>query len=196
MQEQRKIADHRAFAGSHRAFLVHVSGRKPKLAPQVKIAIYPGTFDPITRGHLDVLEEASLVFDKVIAAVGFNPRKVALFSPEERVEMLEDAIKEGGWNNVEAASFSGLTVDFARAKDAKFIVRGLRAVTDFENEMALVLANEQLDPSIKTVFLLPSHRHLYLSSSIVRQAAELGPRIIPGSVPALVEAKLKEKFGF
>lgn len=165
-------------------------------APRMKNAIYPGTFDPVTRGHLDVLEEASLIFDQVIAAVGFNPRKVALFSPGERVEMLGDAIREGGWTNVVAASFSGLTVDFAREQNAGFIVRGLRAVTDFENEMALVLANEQLDPSIKTVFLLPSHRHLYLSSSIVRQAAELGPRIIPGSVPTMVEAKLKEKFGF
>ncbi len=162
----------------------------------MKIAIYPGTFDPITRGHLDVLEEASLVFDRVIAAVGFNPRKVALFTPEERVEMLRDAIREGGWDNVEADSFSGLTVDFAHERSAAFIVRGLRAVTDFENEMALVLANEQLDESIKTVFLLPSHRHLYLSSSIVRQAAELGRRIIPGSVPSLVAEKLKEKFEF
>jgi len=162
----------------------------------VKTAIYPGTFDPLTNGHLDVLHEASLVFDRVIAAVGVNPRKVALFSDAERVEMLVHAIEESGWGNVEAASFSGLTVDFARSRGAAFIVRGLRAVTDFENEMALVLANEQLDPAIKTVFLLPSHRHLYLSSSVVRQAAELGSQIIPGSVPTLVEAKLKEKFGF
>lgn len=162
----------------------------------MKIAIYPGTFDPITRGHLDVLEEASLVFDRVIAAVGVNPGKVALFAPDERVAMLRHAVEESDLKNVEAASFSGLTVDFARAMNAAFIVRGLRAVTDFENEMALVLANEQLDPQIKTVFLLPSHRHLYLSSSVVRQAAELGQKIIPGSVPTLVEAKLKEKFGF
>ena len=162
----------------------------------MKIAIYPGTFDPVTRGHLDVLEEASLIFDRVIAAVGYNPRKVPLFSPDERVEILRDAIREGGWANVEADSFSGLTVDFARERGAKFIVRGLRAVTDFENEMALVLANEQLDESIKTVFLLPSHRHLYLSSSIVRQAAELGRRIIPGSLTPLAAQKLQEKFGF
>ena len=162
----------------------------------MKIAIYPGTFDPITRGHMDVLDEAARLFDKVIVGVGINPRKVPWFPDEERVEMLRGAIEEGGWDNVEAEAFSGLTVDFAREKGALFIARGLRAVTDFEHEMALVLANEQLDEEIKTVFLLPSHRHLYLSSSIVRQAAELGHRVIPNSVPRCVEAKLKERFGF
>lgn len=162
----------------------------------MKTAIYPGTFDPITRGHMDVLAEAALLFDRVIVGVGINPRKVALFSPEERVEMLRGAIEEGGWDHIEAEAFSGLTVDFARSKGAAFIARGLRAVTDFENEMALVLANEQLDEAIKTVFLLPSHRHLYLSSSIVRQAAELGRRVIPDSVPRCVERKLAEKFRF
>jgi pantetheine-phosphate adenylyltransferase len=159
-------------------------------------AIYPGTFDPITCGHLDVLNDASRIFGRVVAAVGINPRKVALFSVEERVEMLRGAIEECGLGNVEASSFSGLTVDFAREWDAPFIVRGLRAVTDFENEMSLVLANEQLDAGIKTMFLMPSHTHLYLSSSIVRQAADIGRRVIPGSVPAVVEAKLREKFGF
>ena len=160
----------------------------------MRIAIYPGTFDPITRGHMDVLDEAAQLFDKVIVAVGVNPRKIALFEVEERVEMLRGAISEGGWENVEPSSFSGLTVDFARENGAAFIVRGLRAVTDFENEMALVWANEQLDAHIKTVFLLPSHRHLYLSSSIVRQAAEIGARIIPGSVPRAVDEKLREKY--
>ena len=162
----------------------------------MKNAIYPGTFDPVTRGHLDVLDEAARLFDRVVVGVGVNPRKVALFSPEERVEMLRSAVDEGGWTNLEIEAFSGLTVDFARSKGATFIARGLRAVTDFENEMALVLANEQLDEEIKTVFLLPSHRHLYLSSSIVRQAAEMGRRVIPGSVPRAVEEALREKFGF
>ena len=162
----------------------------------MKIAIYPGTFDPVTRGHMDVLDEAARLFDKVVVGVGINPRKVALFSDEERVQMLRGAISEGGWENVEAACFSGLTVDFAKRHGALFIVRGLRAVTDFEHEMALVLANEQLSEEIKTVFLIPSHRHLYLSSSIVRQAAELGGQIIKGSVPDCVAVKLKEKFGF
>ena len=160
------------------------------------IAIYPGTFDPVTSGHLDIAREASRIFERVILGVGVNPRKVALFSVEERLQMLREAITDGGLLNVEAAAFSGLTVDFAREQNAQFIVRGLRAVTDFENEMSLVLANEQLDPGVKTLFLMPSHGHLYLSSSIVRQAAEIGRRVIDGSVPSGVEAKLKEKFGF
>ena len=162
----------------------------------MKIAIYPGTFDPITCGHLDVLDEAARIFDRVIAAVGVNPRKTALFSTAERLEMMQGAIAERGWNNVGAVSFNGLTVDCAREHRAAFIVRGLRAVTDFENEMGLVLANEQLDPEIKTLFLMPSHHHLYLSSSIVRQAAEIGRRVIAGSVPNCVASKLQEKFGF
>ncbi len=142
------------------------------------------------------MRDAARLFGRVVAGVGINPRKVALFSVEERLEMLRGAIADCGWGNVEAASFSGLTVDFAREWNAPFIVRGLRAVTDFENEMSLVLANEQLDGRIKTLFLMPSHTHLYLSSSIVRQAAEIGRRVIPGSVPGGVEAKLRQKFGF
>jgi pantetheine-phosphate adenylyltransferase len=162
----------------------------------MKTAIYPGTFDPVTCGHLDIFDEASRLFDRVVVGVGVNPGKSAIFSVEDRVQMLNDAIAERGWHNVEAAAFAGLTVDFANQQGAEFIVRGLRAVTDFENELALVLANEQLDDRIKTVFVMPSHKYLYLSSSIVRQAASLGRRIIPGSVPAVVEEKLREKFEF
>lgn len=162
----------------------------------MKIAIYPGTFDPMTTGHLDILREAASLFDRVVAAVGINPSKVPTFTAEERVQLLREAVAHAKIYNVEVASFAGLTVDCARAHGADFIVRGLRAVTDFEHEMALVLANEQLDPDIKTVFVMPSYKHLYLSSSIVRQAAEFGRRVIPNSVPPCVEAKLKEKFGF
>lgn len=162
----------------------------------MRIAIYPGTFDPITSGHMDILGEASRLFDKVIGAVGINPGKVPLFDHEARLEMLRGAVATAGLTNVEAVAFEGLTVDCARMYDAGYIVRGLRAVTDFEHEMALVLANEQLDEGIKTMFVMPSQKYLYLSSSIVRQAAEFGRRVIPGSVPANVEEKLKEKFGF
>jgi pantetheine-phosphate adenylyltransferase len=162
----------------------------------MRTAIYPGTFDPVTSGHLDIASEAAHLFDHVTLAVGINPGKVPLFSPEERVQMLREAIAEAGWDNVEAGSFSGLTVDYARERGAEFIVRGLRAVTDFEAEFALVLGNEQLDRDIKTVFVIPAQRHIYLSSSIVRQAADLGRRIIPGSVPRSAELKLREKFGF
>ncbi len=159
-------------------------------------AIYPGTFDPVTSGHIDILGEAARLFDLVTVAVGRNLGKVPLFSPEERVQMLRDAVQSEGWPNVEVGAFDGLTVDFANACNASYIVRGLRAVTDFEAEFALVLGNERLAPRIKTVFVMPSQNHIYLSSSIVRQAAELGRRIIPDSVPSAVEAKLKEKFGF
>ncbi|HEX8835271.1 MAG TPA: pantetheine-phosphate adenylyltransferase [Abditibacteriaceae bacterium] len=162
----------------------------------MRAAIYPGTFDPVTSGHLDILREAARLFDRVTGAVGINPGKVPLFSVEERVEMLRDAVAREGLTNVEVGAFAGLTVDYARECNAEFIVRGLRAMTDFEAEFSLVLGNEQLDPGIKTVFVMPSQDHIYLSSSIVRQAAELGRRVIPGSVPSLVEEKLKERFGF
>jgi pantetheine-phosphate adenylyltransferase len=162
----------------------------------MKIAICPGTFDPVTCGHLDILREASQLFDKVVGAVGVNPEKSPMFSLPDRLEMLQAAVATEGFGNVAVVSFEGLTVDCAREHGATFIVRGLRAVTDFEHEMGLVLANEQLDPAIKTVFVLPGHKHLYLSSSVVRQAATLGRRIIPNSVPECVERKLKEKFGF
>jgi pantetheine-phosphate adenylyltransferase len=159
-------------------------------------SIYPGTFDPVTSGHLDVLREAAHLFDHVTGAVGVHPGKVPLFSLEERLEMLRDAVAAEGWDNVAVGAFDGLTVDFARFCDAQYIVRGLRAVTDFEAEFSLVLGNEQLDCGVKTVFVMPNQHHIYLSSSIVRQAAEFGRRIIPGSVPACVEKKLKERFGF
>lgn len=162
----------------------------------MKIAIYPGTFDPVTRGHIDILRGSSRVFDRTFAAVGVNPGKVPLFSTRERVDLLKEAIKEEGLENIDVTYFEGLTVDCARDCNAMYIVRGLRAVTDFENELALLLANEQLDDEIQTVFIMPSFKYLYLSSSVVRQAAEYGRRIIPNSVPACVEGKLKEKFGF
>lgn len=162
----------------------------------MRIALYPGTFDPMTSGHLDVLREAIQLFDHVIAGVGVNPSKSPLFSLEERVEMLRAAVRDEGWSNVDVIGFEGLTTDCARFHGAGFIVRGLRAVTDFENELALVLANEQLQPDIRTIFLMPSYKYLYLNSSIVRQVAEFGHRVIPGSVPRNVERQLKEKFGF
>ena len=162
----------------------------------MRVAIYPGTFDPVTTGHMDIVRGAARVFDTVIVGVGVNPGKVPLFSPDDRVAMLREAIAEAELDNVEADAFSGLTVDFSRERGADFIVRGLRAVTDFESEFALVLANERLDPGVETVFLLPSQDHIHLSSSIVRQAAELGGRIIPGSVPESLVGRLGAKFNF
>ena len=162
----------------------------------MRTAIYPGTFDPVTCGHLDIFKGAAKLFDRVVGAVGVNPGKVPLFSTEERVLMLQQAVAAENLGNIEVVSFDGLTIDCARDCNAEYIVRGLRAVTDFENELSLLLANEQLDSDIKTVFIMPSVHYLYLSSSVVRQAAEFGRRIIAGSVPESVEKQLKEKFDF
>lgn len=162
----------------------------------MRTAIYPGTFDPVTCGHLDIFKGAAKLFDRVVGAVGVNPGKVPLFSTEERVLMLQQAVAAENLGNIEVVSFDGLTIDCARDCNAEYIVRGLRAVTDFENELSLLLANEQLDSDIKTVFIMPSVHYLYLSSSVVRQAAEFGRRIITGSVPESVEKQLKEKFDF
>jgi pantetheine-phosphate adenylyltransferase len=162
----------------------------------MKTAIYPGTFDPVTYGHLDILRSAAKLFDHTYAAVGVNPGKVPLLSPDERVLLLQEAVEAEGIKNVQVVAFDGLTVDCARQCHAQYIVRGLRAVTDFEHEFALLLANEQLDNEIETVFIMPKLKQLYISSSVVKQAAEYGRRIIPGSVPDCVEEKLREKFGF
>ncbi|MEZ0344704.1 MAG: pantetheine-phosphate adenylyltransferase [Caldimicrobium sp.] len=159
-----------------------------------KIAIYPGTFDPITNGHLDLIKRALQFFDKIIVAIGENPAKKPLFSVEERIFMVKEALKEAGLNEkVEVESFSGLLVDFAREKDACVIIRGLRAVSDFEYEMQLALMNRKLSNSIDTIFLMPSLRYIFLSSSIIKEAALFGGKI-DDLVPKIVAQKLKEKF--
>lgn len=132
-------------------------------------AMYPGSFDPVTRGHLDIIRRASLMFDKLIVAVLNNSAKTPLFTVEQRVEMLKECCKD--IPNVEVASFDGLTVNFARDQGATVMVRGLRAVTDFENEMQLAHTNHALLPGIETVFLATSIQWSYLSSTIVKEAA-------------------------
>lgn len=132
-------------------------------------AMYPGSFDPVTRGHLDIIRRASRMFDKLIVAVLNNSAKTPLFTVEQRVEMLRECCKD--IPNVEVASFDGLTVNFARDQGATVMVRGLRAVTDFENEMQLAHTNHALLPGIETVFLATSIQWSYLSSTIVKEAA-------------------------
>lgn len=159
-----------------------------------KIVIYPGTFDPITYGHLDLIKRALQFFDKVIVAIGENPAKKPLFSIEERIFMVKEALKEVSLNErVEVESFSGLLVDFAREKGASAIIRGLRAVSDFEYEMQLALMNRKLSNSIDTIFLMPSLRYIFLSSSIIKEAAKFGGNI-DDLAPQIVVQKLKEKF--
>ena len=159
-----------------------------------KIGIYPGTFDPITNGHLDIIKRALRLFDKLIVAIGENPAKTPLFNIEERIELVKEAVKTlKDHEKIEVEAFSGLLVEFAKRKNATTIVRGLRAVSDFEYEMQLALMNRKLYNQVDTIFLLPSLKWIFLSSSIVKEAAKLGG-CIKDLVPEIVAKKLKEKF--
>lgn len=154
-------------------------------------AIYPGSFDPVTRGHLDIIKRASRVMDKLVIGVLNNSAKHPLFTLEERVAMLQDATKD--IPNVTVASFEGLTVDFAKKNHATVMVRGLRAVTDFENEIQIAQTNHALMPGVDTVFFTTSIRWGYLSSTIVKEAASYGSDISKFVTPAVQEA-LEKKF--
>ncbi len=159
-----------------------------------KIAIYPGTFDPITNGHLDLIKRALQFFDKIIVAIGENPAKKPLFTVEERLELAREAIKELNLSDrVEVEYFNCLLVEFAKKKGACVIIRGLRAVSDFEYEMQLALMNRKLSNSIDTIFLMPSLRYIFLSSSIIKEAVKFGGNV-DDLVPKIVAKKLKEKF--
>lgn len=159
----------------------------------IKIAIYPGTFDPITNGHIDLIHRALKIFDKIVVAIGENPTKTPLFSLEERLFLIKSSLEEAGIiERVEIESFSGLLVDFAKKKGAVAIIRGLRAVSDFEYEMQLALMNRKLANSIDTIFLMPSLKYIFLSSSIIKEAAKLGGNV-EDLVPKVVMEKLREK---
>lgn len=138
----------------------------------MKIAIYPGSFDPITKGHLDVLKTSSEIFDKIIIAVSKNSSKIGFLSVEERVELIKASVS--GIDNVEVDSFEGLTVEYAKSKGAKVLIRGLRAVSDFEYEMQLSQTNSALSEEIKTVFLITKPKFNFISSSTVKDIALLG----------------------
>lgn len=155
-----------------------------------KLAIYPGSFDPVTNGHLDVLKRALKIFDKVIIAVGENPHKEYLFSAEERKDMLNNVTKG---LNIEIDHFSGLLIDFAKEKEATAIIRGLRAVSDFDYEFQATLMNRKLNSDIETIFIMTRGMFCYLSASVVKEAASLGAKL-KGMVPDYVEDKLKKKF--
>ena len=140
----------------------------------MKIGVYPGSFDPFTIGHLDVLKSASQLFDQVYAAVLLNKNKQYSFTVEERMEMLQKAVEQEGFRNVRCGHFTGLLVDYVRSVNANFIVRGLRAPSDFEYEFQMALANRKLNPELDTVFLMTSAEYMYLSSSIVNDIAVHG----------------------
>jgi pantetheine-phosphate adenylyltransferase len=155
------------------------------------IAVYPGTFDPITMGHVNIIERALNLFSKVIVAVGINPAKNPLFSIEERVEMIEQTFKD--FSRVEVQSVSGLLVEFAHQQNAKAIVRGLRAVSDFDYEFQLALMNRKLQREVDSVFLMPNFRWIFISSSIIKDAARNGGDV-SDMVPFHVNEMLIQKF--
>lgn len=159
----------------------------------MKKAIYPGSFDPVTFGHLDIISRSAKMVDKLIIAVLINKSKSSLFSMEERVRMISKYVKE--YKNVEVHSFSGLTVDYAKEVGATMIVRGLRAVTDFEYELQLAQTNKVMAEDIDTLFLATNLKYSYLSSSIVKEIASYNGDI-SAFVPRMVENAMKEKYGY
>lgn len=154
-------------------------------------AVYPGTFDPITNGHIDLIIRSRKLFDKIIVAIGPNPKKTALFSLEERISMVKEAVR--GFPDVSVEAFEGLLVDFARNRNASGIIRGLRAISDFEYEFQMTLMNRKLDSGIETIFLMPSEEYSYLTSSIIKVVASFGGDI-SSLVPEHVNKLLKIKF--
>jgi pantetheine-phosphate adenylyltransferase len=156
-----------------------------------KVAIYPGSFDPVTNGHIDIVERGLKLFDKIIVSILYNPKKEYLFSLEERMEMLKDCLKK--FKNAEIDSFDGLLVDYAASRKAQAILRGLRAMSDFEYEFQMALMNRRLNREVQTVFLMTGLRWIFTSSSIIKEAVQFGGNI-DGMVPALAQKKLKQKF--
>jgi len=161
-------------------------GRKPV------IAVYPGSFDPVTNGHLDLIERGAMIFDQLIVAVARNLEKDPLFPVKERVEMLEAVTYE--WENVQVDVFDGLLMNYAREQGARVILRGIRAVSDYEYELQMAMMNRKIVPEIETVFMLPGEAYSYLSSRLVKELARLGGPI-KDLVPALVEERLRAKVG-
>jgi pantetheine-phosphate adenylyltransferase len=154
------------------------------------IAIYPGSFDPLTNGHLDLIERGSKIFDELIVAILRNPEKDPLFSLGERREMMEAMTER--WKNVQVDVFEGLMVDYAVRVKASAVLRGIRAISDYEYELQMALMNRKLSPNLETVFMMPAEAYSYLSSRLVREIAQLGGSI-SGLVPELVEQRLHEK---
>jgi pantetheine-phosphate adenylyltransferase len=154
------------------------------------LAIYPGSFDPVTNGHLDLIERGAKIFDRLVVAVLRNIEKEPLFSTPERVEMIREVSRP--WNNVEVDVFDGLLVEYARQRQAQVILRGIRAISDYEYELQMALMNRKLQPQIETVFMMPAETYSYLSSRLVREISRLGGPV-HGLVPTIVEQRLKTK---
>ncbi len=156
----------------------------------MRSAVYPGSFDPITYGHLDIIERAAKIFDKLIVAVVTNPAKKPLFSIEERMDMIREAV--GHLKNVEVDGFDGLLVDYLKRKQIEVVIRGMRAITDFDYEFQMALTNRKLNKNVEIVFLLSDSKYLYLTSRMVKEIASFGG-CIRGMVPPYVEERLFKK---
>jgi len=154
------------------------------------LAVYPGSFDPLTNGHVDIIERGSRIFDEIIVAILGNVEKTPLFSESERTAIIQNVFQ--GRGNVKVETFSGLLVDYAQLKKASVIVRGLRAVSDFEYEFQMALMNRHLAPGIETVFMMPAEQYTYISSRLIKEVFTLGGEIT-GLVPPIVEDKLRAK---
>lgn len=158
----------------------------------MKTAVYPGTFDPVTNGHIDIIERALKLFDRLYIVVADNPQKTATFTKKERVEMLRESLKKHD-NRIEIEYFDGLLLNYVKKKKSNFIVRGLRAISDFEFEFSRALLNRELEKDIDTIFIMTKDDYAFLSSSIVKEIAMFGGPV-KGFVPEVVEKRLKEKF--
>jgi pantetheine-phosphate adenylyltransferase len=164
---------------------------KKKDNSKKRLAIYPGTFDPITNGHIDILQRSLEIFDKVVVAIAINTSKKTLFTKEERLKMIREVVKN--FNNVEVDSFDNLLMDYARTKGAISVIRGLRVVSDFEYEFQMALMNRNLYPEVSTVFLMPHENYSFLSSTLVKEVARFGGDI-NHFVSPFVKQKLDKKF--
>ena len=162
------------------------------IPPNGRLAIYPGSFDPLTNGHVDIILRGAHLFERILVAVLVNAEKNPLFSAEERVAMVREVFKE--YPNVEVDTFDGLMVDYARRRRASVIVRGLRAVSDFEYEFQMALMNRHLEPTLETVFMMPAEQYTYLSSRLIKEVFRLGGEV-RGLVPSAVEDWLRKKQG-
>jgi pantetheine-phosphate adenylyltransferase len=158
-----------------------------------KVVIYPGTFDPITNGHLSIITRALKIFDKLVIAILNNPQKVPLFTLKERVAMIKEVLKDQ--SHLEVDSFTGLLVDYVVKKKTNVVIRGLRALSDFEYEFQMALMNRKLNREVQSIFLMTDYKWFYTSSTIIKEAASLGGDV-SGLVPPIVCRKLKEKFGY
>ena len=154
------------------------------------LAVYPGSFDPLTNGHVDIISRGARLFDRIIVAILVNAEKSPLFTMDERVEITRSVFKTH--QNVEVDTFDGLLVDYVERRNAQVIVRGLRAVSDFEFEFQMALMNQRLKPKIETVFMMPAEQYTYISSRLIKEVFSLGGRV-HGLVPELVEQRLREK---